>query len=168
MAASFNIFFEASRRIILAGKSGKRHAHGTKFKSCADFVRQAYKGALLISGELYVQWEHVLNNNIHLNFIQHEIAPGIFKRRPRMADAVPLVLFPGNVPVVKIIVVQERAAHQAAGVHADVEFLRQPKAHIGDGETVLITRCAAVLPEIFLRLHTGRGEHFISVFQNKL
>ena len=77
-------------------------------------------------------------DDIALFFGKHEIALGILQGKAMMLKSVPTKALVGIVPIIQIVIVQQRAAHQCAHVTGYPRSHRHSVRRIGDLDAMLI------------------------------
>lgn len=91
--------------------------------------------------------------HIALYPVESEVAFGISLRSRRVDEAVKAVAFIRHMPVVKKVIVQERAAHERALVHTEGQLFRYAHAQPCNAERMLVYADSAVLDELPLPAH---------------
>ena len=138
---------------------------GNGFAYRAQLVRKAYQQPLAKARRYRRKREHVPVNDIALYAVQVESPLRVAQCPARMPEPVQPVRRVGIVPVVQEKVVQQRAAHHAAPIHAYAQPLGQPKAHAGDVYRMGVTRRGAVLHEYMFELHFAGREYVAAMLE---
>ena len=107
-------------------------------------------------------------NNVHFARIKVEIPLRVQKRRGSVGKAVPAVTGIRDVPVIEKIVMQKRAANDAASVCKREKPPGYPQSGAGHEYGMLEAAYAAVLNEIFFRLKQRVTENVAAVLINEL
>ena len=91
------------------------------------------------------QRPHMRTDDIGFARVKRIPRLGVLQRRRRMGKAVYLALRRTVVPVVQVKIMQERAAHKALFVCAEVQAAVQPKAGARHRHAVVVSRHRTVL-----------------------
>lgn len=126
------------------------------FLNGADLVRERQEHALTVSRQAQVHGEHVRINHISFYVIQGKIPLGVLQRPLRVDKTVPAVRPILNVPVIEVIIMQQRPSDKASLITPQFQPSGQPEAAGSDMEGVVIDSGLAVMGET-LRLFHPRG-----------
>ena len=120
---------------------------GEDFSCGADLIRDRDQDAFFISRRDRGQRKHVSSDDVLFDRRQVEIALGILAGDLRVMEAVKLLEL-DVMPVIKEIIVQERASNELLLFKAEGKDHRQEKRGFGDGDTVVIAGELSVLFEL--------------------
>ncbi len=130
----------------------------------ADFIRQTYYPCFFILRNTQVKRKHMLSYYIAFDIVQFKVSRSVFKRGFSMFKAVPLMRFFRDMPIVQIIVVQERAAYQRPHIRGFTPLFGEFHAFVSNVHRMAKAGLSAVMTKLLLFLHFFGRQNITPVF----